>query len=835
MVASQCCSDTVQILKSAPDVPRNIAGENQIAAAKNYIQRLNRRIERALKGHALWISINVETRTGGEGFSAHQWCSGRRIDDYYWLSPPSLVDTPLQVLKLSCISKHIHLEYLDSEPETEGQQWVASILRPKIRAWVDHLHTLNRRGFYTFLEPCEQKERYDRGIACNEDQKYRLCDHVMIIQALKYIQDNFELECESLAHYEYDSTRRKALKRFATEDPISQQKTLATSRWANKTRFLFHSKDTYLFFAADSGFFIRPSPSSKKQQTKSDGYTQPWRFLDDRWSKLLDAQGNHDEYQQMNWTKPLWYAVVYVLSLKSRQLDGQSPESLVKSTRAALLEASLYNGLAPGSLSEDGVPGVYEKEQLRDHHWFSSFEIPNILCRFKVEDSTVSSTAKFFNISASNINSSGTSTRKQNGKQIGKYVPFANTGRMKDKVSHIVLLDDWLQAPSAVLDFVSKHSCTIHAQARDQCKQKLSMAHAAVLLGINRRTEADASGYIPGYVIDVPTLSMGHEMLDAIPMSLKELQLSIAERRSVWKSKKRIIWSSQPNIVASSHIEDVCEFTSSDGEIKNLPLFFKRHREFKTHFLDSSIAAVNEWETELYFSFYALFKRNQQTSRTEDLYSLGALGFITSTTMSLRFSGDFSDRYWTCYFFEHRGEGQRMQPAQGLRPDPSRGIKDGLDLSKEDWKSSDRRKYRDSSRQRSPWQQRKVLELLFLSMMLEQLQADTSVILQAVKRLALRSDKIYEDFAAQNRFEVATEEAALLQELGEHDYTSVVKQWHEYDEVLHIVEDKLAENLQRIQQWNDRENDRQGEQPRWTERDRRSHATTVLRLTILTQ
>lgn len=267
-------------------------------------------------------------------------------------------------------------------------------------------------------------------MSSTDDEKYRLSDHVMIVQALNYLKHDLELKHADLKYYEYDETRMKILKRFTVENPILKQKTLATTRWADRTRFLLHSKDTYLFYAVDAGFFARSSPGSTQQGTKQGASADLWRLADDRLLKLLDAQEYHDEFQQMEWTKPLRYAIVYILTLKKRRLDDQMPETLLTKTRAALLTISMYNGLSPGSLETSGMPGLFANEQDRDDHWFSSFEIPNILSHFKVPDNTVKETKRVFTLTVSSSVQDGVSPTKQDrpivGQQVDKHVQFSN-------------------------------------------------------------------------------------------------------------------------------------------------------------------------------------------------------------------------------------------------------------------------------------------------------------------------------------------------------------------------------------------------------------------------
>ena len=68
------------------------------------------------------------------------------------------------------------------------------------------------------------------------------------------------------------------------------------------------------------------------------------------------------------------------------------------------------------------------------------------------------------------------------------------------------------------------------------------------------------------------------------------------------------------------------------------------------------------------------------------LHELESQSFLTSTTTSLRFSGDFSDRYWICYFLDSQTQqadipggvilGERLRPSEdcGTRDDRDLGL-----------------------------------------------------------------------------------------------------------------------------------------------------------------
>ena len=249
-----------------------------------------------------------------------------------------------------------------------------------------------------------------------------------------------------------------------------------------------------------------------------------------------------------------------------------------------------------------------------------------------------------------------------------------------------------------------------------------------------------------------------------------------------------------------------CGDVSSSAEKESLASFLKRYLECEKYFLDSASAELNEWETELHFSFFRI------TSMEEgSLHELESQSFLTSTTTSLRFSGDFSDRYWICYFLDSQTQqadipggvilGERLRPSEdcGTRDDRDLGLMAAPHYNLD---ASERLYRRQETRTARSWQQRRVLELLIYSKMLEELRESASGILYSVKRLALRShnDKYFE--SKSKFFQAAIQEANRLQELGEkEDYASTAREWQRYIKILVVVEENLIDNIEKIDQW----------------------------------
>ncbi|KAJ8107966.1 hypothetical protein OPT61_g8502 [Boeremia exigua] len=812
-----------------------------------YIRRLSVRIVNVLRGHVLWICTEALPWTDGT-FAPYYWATGKPIENLSYLSQPSLLDTPLQLLKvLHCLDDTVRSNPFIYE---DNKVWIEKKLRSRAKCWLKGLHVSNQYGTYAF-------PRRNRGVTDDygvfvqgPDPKFSLTDHVMISLAISCIEELKRAVSDSKSpdepgcYYTYREVRRKTLKRFTTEEPISKQRMLASSRWTDRTRFLLHSKDTFLLSATNMCFFLETKAEARSPEQKTDSESfDPWRFADDRWTSLLDAQANQDEFQYLEWSKPLWYVMVYVLGCKGRQVGDYSPQRLIREAHTTLLVPTWYNGLFAGILGHKRLAKCYDHERDCDDYWHAVFETANILwsCGTAGDPTTMQlesrSTPSTTTGGADALNPREFSRVSQ---KATKRVPFSNLSPSKGQLGRNALSDDWLQSSPAILGFESKPTHHFENLKKAETEAETNRLILECLQDwknqkLERGTMKEADKqigrmFLPGQkrgkdliVIDVPRYSLGTEISDR--RSEKRAPEHLASPRSVWTSKKRIIWLSDQNATDAMKVYSAC----SGIEKINVLSFFDQHQRAESHFLDSATAALNEWETELHFSFYSLSKTD-----VSSLYRLKEDAHLVSTTISFRFSGDFSDRFWTCLLLEHRpAENKEKTLADRLLPSPKCGIRGDLDLQKphQRYSVAKRRQKREDNRPTKPWQQRKVLELLIYTKILEDIVESSNEILQTVKDLALRSR--HSQSAEGNRFYAAIEEARQLQWLGDREnYASIARQWRKYVQILTVVEDSLTDNLEKIGEWQRRKEDRQDQQPRWTDRDQHNHFTTILRLTI---
>jgi hypothetical protein len=768
-------------------------------------------VKKVLYGHLWWICHLADR--GVDRFAAHHWPNGQSIYETRWLPPATLVDTPLQMIKvLYCLG-------LEGKVDREVviPYWVRKGLGSKVDHWIKSLHILNERGTYVFTRSPTGEHANIGSSEESSDIKYSLADHVLIGLALRCVEAlGLSSSKHPRAFYPYDEVRKKALKRFTTENPISGQKMLATSRWADSSRFLLHSRDTILFSSASLEYLKDPSrvrmyPSRKRPGLKHDEVADTWNCVDQRWAKLLDSQAFHGEFQVLQWDKPLWYALVVILGCKGIGVNGQPLDVMTNKALTVLLRSSTYNGLFPGLLDQNQVPVVYDSELDRDVFWFSTFEVPHVLWIYRNTKDLV--TTKGTHGSPGAVPMANRDVPKI-GKQVGKYVPFTNLGSSKDQLGLDVLSDDWLQAPPPVLNLNVKGRAQVKLPVNTDPKQVFS-----------RYTEVPSLGRI-GAVVDVPKWSRGTEIA-RYSQSAQEM-LAALTRRSIWKSKKRVVWLSCRDRSLAVKIYQ----RSLSAEKTNMLSFLQRHAKSEQYFFDSAVAATNEWETELHLSFFQL-----TTTDKTYLHQLEASTCLASATMSLRFFGDFSDRFWTCHFLEHGPDStSSVSLAERLLPDSKCGINDGMRLTDEhrEYEPGRRRKLRGS--RTKPWQQRRILELLIYSKMLEDLHMSTSKIFLEIRRLALRLNNNTRLDLEKDPFKKGIEEAVHLQKLvNEDQYFSIASQWRKYIPVLLVIEDNLGVNLEKTREWSRRQKDRKSQQPRWTKADEENQRTTLSKMEVYTQ
>lgn len=216
--------------------------------------------------------------------------------------------------------------------------------------------------------------------------------------------------------------------------------------------------------------------------------------------------------------------------------------------------------------------------------------------------------------------------------------------------------------------------------------------------------------------------------------------------------------------------------------------FFDRHVKNESYFFEDTALVENVWETEFHLSFYSLIDSDANhaqgiaTSSAEEFPGSNRKKKITLGSMGFRFDGDMFDRYWTGYFLEN---------APGL-------YREGFG---DYYPSRDHQPLFIKSNNKA-YRQRKVLELQFFDRMVDQIVRCTQGISYSIRE------------------ELGMKQGTLSSSiLSSEDYFTSSVLWNRYQHILHVVEEELESAIGVIGKWEKREDDRKGEEPRWTRND----------------
>lgn len=242
---------------------------------------------------------------------------------------------------------------------------------------------------------------------------------------------------------------------------------------------------------------------------------------------------------------------------------------------------------------------------------------------------------------------------------------------------------------------------------------------------------------------------------------------------------------------------------------------------FDKFFMEETESVLNTWTTELHLSFYKIGQRKTVDTQTSpDAMQTGLLTLtdfegrswtqIIRVSTSFRFDGDFFDRYWTCWFLE-------ADPQSRLTP-----VDAGEDLS--NLLQEEQQHKNNIGLHKSPWRQRRVLELLLFRRVIKHMRKSADSILGLARSSVRKGNRNPEDVTPYG-----------LDEDDGLDYNTFLatrRRFERFQKVLQIVQGDLAENLTRIDQWLAREKERQAERPRWTYNDESRYRSAISKLDV---
>lgn len=887
-----CKYPNIASCRRRADVGKSFAFQFLIEAAKRlarlpsqipYIKILQKRIQHVLRGHVNWLESlrtmdkppapGTRKKLLGSGCFAHSyWVTGEIAPSrgYTWQLRSDVTDTPFHILKLTEYMAFCR-EFGDNGKE--AQKKVCRILSDVWVPWFYELGKSDKRACFAWSHNTELL-----GV-----DEYKLSDHFWIWKTLKAVRDagarreqhltdscederlsgedddaiwlhhlfksdapwpDEEQFCEKfeklVERLQPDGAQRGILQRFTTENDISRKKMLAVTRSPRITRFLFHAHDTALFYGQDCGFFLPESP------------------FEELWGNTVEAQIYHTENEDSGWRNTIRYALGIMVGCRDSTLNKRSPKDLVRHCIKVLICSSSHSAFFPRRLDETTNEAFLTFGEItRELYYHAGFEINYILLTharaidqcFDVTPATSSQRP----VSASiipkrdrenklncNLQShggktqSGTTiqprvhTRPENNFAIRQIEParhFEGQGSMTMKkvmpfnslidATNIVVIDEeWLYPyPNFIFTRQTDLEQRINRLRRSRPRIReddsifgTSSDYSEHIIDDGFELRRGRSGTFSKslepmaacdeavFVVDKPKrkITYHEDRIKNINLKNWELLLRLEAPRTAENAKKRFLWLPHANAETAL----ICWAAYPLLERMEISRFFDSHSRYEKYFWDDTALLLNTWKTALHLSFYVLV--DVAWPHQVGLPRLTAEPFpgeskqeIRRACMSFRFDGDLFDRYWTCHYVEYV-------------PSKPRQVHWCLPL--------DSYSTRDSY-----WWQRKVLELFLLDEILREVANGAVKILTQVRK------------------EFGVGEGTLLLSTLDIEAYSSRNNWHRFEMLLHTVEEDLKSNLNTLDKWTSREQDRGPEQPRWTHNDERKYRSIINKYRASTQ
>lgn len=610
----------------------------------------------------------------------------------------------------------------------------------------------------------------------------------------------------------------------------------AVTRSVREHRFLFHARDTALFYGLD--FFLQNTSSREL------------------WESTIQAQAQHEDNQEMTWDNAIRYALAIVMGTHdSRVNPSKTVPEHVQGAVQSLLGITSPNGFFPGQLGEssDGepVPYLFYEEEYRDFYFHAHFEISFVLllnfdsisrqCTEKTprlkENRTqqdlspkelsrlghsvenqlenISNDLKSLTESILMQQDHKKSSEKHDRKTViamKKIFPF---GSSVDSSKIVEIDEEWLfnypaflgKQQSPLPDY-NEIGTAIEKARKEKASGDVIFQQLETYADESRRFGVEKPACWIVAVMDVPKRKhigkMKNRQRDIHPRILrskKDLWDVLKRQRKAEDAKKRLVWLHIPDAETAV----VCYLTTPPAHQAPLSLFFDRHTKKVTHFSDETSKVHNEWKTELLFSFYVLSTNSTTTAQLPESASSSDKTFPmvqgakpVRACLGFRFEGDVFDRYWTCHFIDWASD----QPD----PEPKRF---------QEWSYADTVLFYQQSgeiestlQSERDWRQRKVLELLFLGRMVDILLQSTGPVIDKLKA----------------ELEHGTESYAQLS--SEKYLADTHVRFKGWQNLLESMEASLSSILDVLNKWDARERDR-AQQPRWTRNDERKYRESI--------
>ncbi|UKZ68575.1 uncharacterized protein TrAtP1_009600 [Trichoderma atroviride] len=805
--------------------------------------QMRSRIWKVCRGHLKWITGQMKAKAGI--VESHYWATGKPIEAKYGSSLPqkSLMETPFHIIKVAEFCRI-------TKDKNALEEMRKNLGNTKIIGnWVKTLDRENKHGLYAFPRPRKEAPIHS----------FYFPDHAIIWWAAKsveYLGLGQELQIETSAcaakhkprnmSYSSDDIRTNIIKRFTTENPVLKKRMIAISRNTIETRFLIREKEIVLFSALDQGLLDESlSPSKSNSSEKIDV-----------WANTMACQAQHEDNQNTQWDHPLQFALAIIMSSNGIRINSKPSAEMMHHSKTILLNSSSLNGLFPGQLDGYKEPAIFMKDIMCDSYWRVTFEVPYILWKY----SKASSTSEANNTGYSNISTIQASTDAQSTKPPASYITSTEFNQAFDKLfehlnaaffspglsttngklaikksvpfktfidqNNIVELpDEWMYTEPKFFDFNCNLSrdCNLSevvygnevlAMSKKETFHRVGnvIANAIDLLKQDNKF-LNPESPIMGYIVDVPRGSPANrEYTKPLIISNPKIYEYVGGKRTPELSKKRLFHFFKADLATAL----ICYLASS--EKSNISSFFDRHAAYDKYFFDDVTPETNKWVTEFHLSFYRILARD--ISKPTGIPLLEEINYphprlvdgrrISRAVISFRFDGDYFDRYWTCHFFEFNPK----------------------ELSESKWEPRKVvEKHFGAISKANPWRQRRVLELLIVGSMLQEILFYSQEILEEIKKSIQNSAKgPYRGLRQQPPASALLDTFDLFTKIDNGRFVAISRLWYKFQHILQIVENDLQENLAKITLWNDRERARGHDKPRWTKSDERDYRPIISKL-----
>lgn len=634
--------------------------------------------------------------------------------------------------------------------------------------------------------------------------------------------------------FDSDVVQRDILRRFTVENDVSKKRMLAMTRSPRETRFLLHASDTALFYGIKRNFFLQTlfdevwdntieaqvhhSENSETGWDNSIRYAlaimmgaremtlnkrSPNDLVKSAFGVLLrSTTPNGLFYGQLDGTtkEPALFAreedrdfyflasfeIPYVLLTHHQKIDSAHKENTEKDPESPLRLERLQ--LTPHHPFNEVADMITQQPKRQEHR-----SPTNQVSAADAGESQNMSAGLYLNVKS----------KRPKTTAMKKSVPFNS---FIDQSSIIDLDDEWLYNYPSFLDGDEKTAESLHEETRkflgpiwqNNSSTRFNNTNIVITKAaekyMQRLSEPKNNEALPNSKSTVFTDDDDIDQYSWVVNVRKQKNLSKQERAdgddyryvpgslSLWgylsrprvvkEAKKRLIWLP----TARDEHAFICYMTSPPDERQAISLFFDRHYHYEKQFLEETTMVLNTWDSELHLSFHRLVDESYEPRTGIPAPSWRNIPGVANkklmrSSMGFRFSGDFFDRYWTCYMVEHT--------SSGWMPGP--------------WGEQG-------------WQQRKVLELQLFDRILKEIVQSTKDILDMV---------VHE--LGENRGTIS------FSTLSSVEYFSSSAQWQNCQQILQAVEEELADVLSTVLKWEAREKDRGQERPRWTRNDERKY------------